>query len=120
MRRATPRTASPSPLRISRRRVLTNLGGGAALSFLSPLLSCTRGGGPQESVSDQIRVRERESGAPGFELILGRSNEIFPRHSEGTWFNSRRTPAGRLVLFLGGERPCRVPDRGLLLGRYGT
>ena len=83
MRPGTPPAASPSLSKISRRRALANLGGGAALASLSPLLSCTPDGGPQESGSERIRVRERESGAPGLELILGRSNETFPRHSEG-------------------------------------
>ncbi|MDD2710059.1 MAG: sialidase family protein [Verrucomicrobiae bacterium] len=30
-----------------------------------------------------IQVRERRTGAPGKEIILGRSDESFPRHSEG-------------------------------------
>ena len=115
MRRATPMTASPSPLRLSRRRALANLGGGAALAALSPLLSCTRGGGPGESGSDRIRVRERESGAPGLELILGRSNEIFPRHSEGDLVH---LPDGRLLAVWSRFSGASDHAESQIVGRY--
>ena len=112
---ATRTTALPSPVKLSRRRALANLGGGAALAALSPLLSCTRGGGPGESGSDRIRVRERESGAPGLELILGRSNEIFPRHSEGDLV---QLPDGRLLAVWSRFSGASDHAESQIVGRY--
>ena len=115
IRPATPPAASPSLSKISRRRALANLGGGAALASLSPLLSCTPGGGPEESGSERIRVRERESGAPGLELILGRSNEIFPRHSEGDLV---QLPDGRLLAVWSRFSGASDHARSQIVGRY--
>ena len=115
MRPAAPTASSSSPLRLSRRRALANLGGGAALAALSPLVSCTRGGGPGESGSQQIRVRERESGAPGLELILGRSNEIFPRHSEGDLV---QLADGRLLAVWSRFAGASDHARSQIVGRY--
>lgn len=41
-----------------------------------------------------IRLRKRRTGAPGKEVVLGRSDETFPRHSEG---DLARLPDGTLL-----------------------
>ena len=70
---------------ISRRHALRRLGA-TALAAPVAAVSRTTGAasthGPTPS-GPTLRVRDRDSGAPGQEVILGRSDEVFPRHSEG-------------------------------------
>ncbi len=70
---------------ITRRHALTGLG---ATAIAAPVAAVSRTAaaasmhGPIPSGAS-LKVRERDSGAPGQEVILGRSDEVFPRHSEG-------------------------------------
>lgn len=71
--------------RISRRRALRRLGVtalAAPVAAVSQTAAAASTHGPTPP-SASLQVRDRDSGAPGKEAILGRSDEIFPRHSEG-------------------------------------
>ena len=71
--------------KISRRQALRGLGAtalAAPVVYLSRSASAASRHGPTPPGA-VLRVRDRDSGAPGQEAILGRSDEIFPRHSEG-------------------------------------
>ncbi len=70
---------------ISRRHAFRGLGAAAVVAPLAALsrstaAASTRRPNPTSAV---LQVRDRDSGAPGHEVILGRSDEVFPRHSEG-------------------------------------
>lgn len=71
----------------TRRRLLGDLGVVAAAGGLLPnhasAQSAASTSTPAAGEPAGIRTRQRESGAPGLELILGRSDERYPRHSEG-------------------------------------
>ena len=71
----------------TRRRLLGDLGVVAATGGLLPnhasAQSAASTSTPAAGEPAGIRTRQRESGAPGLELILGRSDERYPRHSEG-------------------------------------
>ena len=77
----------PTKAGVTRRRLLADVGVVAAAGGLLPnnasALSTASTSTPAAGEPAGIRTRQRESGAPGLELILGRSDERYPRHSEG-------------------------------------
>ena len=101
---------------ITRRQTLGGLGAaltGTAVG-LSPrrALGWTHGEAP---VGAMIKVRDRESGAPGQEVILGRSDEIYPRHSEGDLVN---LADGRLLAVWSRFKNCSDHGESEIVGRY--
>ena len=77
----------PTKAGMTRRRLLGDLGVVAAASGLLPNNASAQSAASTSTLSAGepagILTRQRESGAPGLELILGRSDERYPRHSEG-------------------------------------
>ncbi len=70
---------------ISRRHALRGLGATAAAVPVAAITQASAAASKHGSASKppELQVRDRDSGAPGREAILGRSDEVFPRHSEG-------------------------------------
>jgi sialidase-1 len=67
----------------SRRSALKEIGFLASAAFFKTGSGRVRDRQASSGEPGKIRARERESGAPGRQVILGRSDELYPRHSEG-------------------------------------